>query len=93
MVDLDAALGEQLLDVAVGQPKAQVPAHRQDDDLRREAEADEGTPSDGSGIRRASAHAGSLPARGPLTADATVPVRYLDTTPLAGSTPTQRGRR
>jgi hypothetical protein len=27
MVDIDAALGEQFLDIAVGQPVAQVPAH------------------------------------------------------------------
>jgi hypothetical protein len=32
-VDLDAALGEQFLDVAVGQPVAQVPAHRDRDHL------------------------------------------------------------
>jgi hypothetical protein len=31
VVDLDAALGEQLLDVAVRQREAQVPAHREDD--------------------------------------------------------------
>ena len=40
-VDFDAAFGEQLLDVAVGQPEAQVPAHGQRDDLRREAEPGE----------------------------------------------------
>jgi hypothetical protein len=28
VIDLDAALGQQLLDIAVGQPVAQVPAHR-----------------------------------------------------------------
>jgi len=28
VVDLDAALGEQLFDVAVGQAEAQIPAHR-----------------------------------------------------------------
>jgi hypothetical protein len=41
MVDLDAALGEQLLDIAVGQPEAQVPADRDDDNVGREAEAGE----------------------------------------------------
>jgi hypothetical protein len=44
VVDLDAALGEQLLDVAVGQAETQVPAHRHDDHIRREAEADERGP-------------------------------------------------
>ena len=42
MVDLDAALGEEFFDVAVGQAEAQVPANRDDDHLRREAEAGEG---------------------------------------------------
>jgi hypothetical protein len=42
VVDLDPALGEQLFDVAVGQAEAQVPADRQHDYIRREAEAGEG---------------------------------------------------
>ncbi len=42
VVDLDPALGEQFLDVAVGQREAQVPADGQDDHLWREAEASEG---------------------------------------------------
>jgi hypothetical protein len=46
VVDLDASFGEQFLDVAVGQAKAQVPADRQDDDVRREPEAGEGGPRD-----------------------------------------------
>jgi hypothetical protein len=33
VVDLDTALSEQLLDIAVGQAEAQVPADRDDDDL------------------------------------------------------------
>jgi hypothetical protein len=37
----DAALGEQFLDVAVGQPIAQVPADRDCDHLPREPEASE----------------------------------------------------
>ena len=41
VVHLDAAFGEQLLDVAVGQPEPQIPAHGQRDDLRREAEPGE----------------------------------------------------
>jgi hypothetical protein len=42
VVDLDTALGEQLLDVAVGQPEAQVPADSDDDDVGRKPEAGEG---------------------------------------------------
>jgi hypothetical protein len=33
VIDLDAALAQQLLDVAVGKAVAQIPAHRQHDDL------------------------------------------------------------
>jgi hypothetical protein len=39
MVDLDTTLGEELLDVAVGQAEAQVPADCEDDDVGRVAEA------------------------------------------------------
>ncbi len=42
MVDLETALGAQLLDVAVRQAEAQIPADRDDDDVGREAEAGEG---------------------------------------------------
>jgi len=42
VVDLDAALGEELFDVPVGQAEAQVPADRQGDDLGREAVPGEG---------------------------------------------------
>ena len=41
MVHLDATLGEQLFEVPVGQPEAEVPAHRQQDHLGRETEANE----------------------------------------------------
>ena len=41
VVDLDATLGEQLLQVPVGQPVPQVPAHRQQDHLGRETEPSE----------------------------------------------------
>jgi hypothetical protein len=44
VVGLDPALGEQLLDVAVGQPEAQVPTDGQHDDIGWEAEAGEGGP-------------------------------------------------
>ena len=39
VVDLDAALGEQFLDIAIGQAEAQVPAHRQHDHVGWEAES------------------------------------------------------
>jgi hypothetical protein len=42
VVDLDTALDEQLLDVAVRQPEAQVPADSNDDYVGWEAEAGEG---------------------------------------------------
>jgi hypothetical protein len=41
VVDFDATLGEQFFEVAVGQPVPQVPAHGQQDHLRRETEASE----------------------------------------------------
>jgi hypothetical protein len=41
VVDLDAALGEEFFDVAVGQAEAQLPADRNDDDIGWEAEAGE----------------------------------------------------
>jgi hypothetical protein len=42
VIDLDAAFGQQFLDVAVGQSVAQIPPHRQHDDLGRKPEAREG---------------------------------------------------
>jgi hypothetical protein len=42
VVDLDAALGEQLLEVAIRQAEPQVPADRDDDDVGWEPEAGEG---------------------------------------------------
>jgi hypothetical protein len=63
VVDLDAALGEQLVDVAVGQAEAHVPADRKDDDLGREAEAGKGGAHDGSRARAAAGiHASSVAA-------------------------------
>jgi hypothetical protein len=46
VVDLDAALGEEFFEVAVGQAEAQVPADREHNHLGWEAEAGEG------GVRR-----------------------------------------
>jgi hypothetical protein len=48
VVDLDAALGKEFLDVAVGQAEARVPADRDDDHLEWEAEAGEGRSRTGS---------------------------------------------
>ena len=42
VIDLDAALGEELLHVPVGQAEPQVPPDRQGDDLGREAVPSEG---------------------------------------------------
>jgi hypothetical protein len=42
VIDLDAPLSKQLLDLAVGQAEAQVPADRDDDHVGREAEAGKG---------------------------------------------------
>jgi hypothetical protein len=42
VVDFDTPLGEEFLDVAVGQAEAQVPANRHHDYIGREAEAGEG---------------------------------------------------
>jgi hypothetical protein len=41
VIDLDAALDQQLLHVPVGQVEPQIPAHPDDDDLRRKPEPGE----------------------------------------------------
>jgi hypothetical protein len=64
VVDLDAALGEQLFDVAVGQAEAQVPAHRQHDDVGREAATRERRAGHGCRAGPAGSHGSSLPAQG-----------------------------
>ena len=46
VIDLDAAFGEEFLDVAVRQAEAQVPAHRQQDHLGWEPVPGEGRPLD-----------------------------------------------
>jgi hypothetical protein len=46
VVDLDTALGQQLLDVPIGQAVAEVPADRDRDHLRWEPEPDERGPVD-----------------------------------------------
>jgi hypothetical protein len=62
VIDLDAPLGEQLLDVAVGQAEAQLPADRDDDDIGWEPEAGEVRPWNQSRARTARSHAASLAA-------------------------------
>jgi hypothetical protein len=85
VVDLDAALGEQLLHVAVRQREAQLPAHGQHDHVWREAEPNERRPCDRSGTRAASSHGDSLPTLGSTTAGATVPATVLGAvTPVTG---------
>jgi hypothetical protein len=42
VVDLDAAFGEELLDVSIGKPEPEVPPDRKGDDLGREAIPGEG---------------------------------------------------
>ena len=51
VVDLDAAFGEEFLDVSVGQAEAQVPADGQGDDLGREAVPGECRGGRGSGTK------------------------------------------
>jgi hypothetical protein len=46
VVDLDAALGQQLFDIPVGEPVAQIPADRDRDHLRREPEPGKRRPAD-----------------------------------------------
>ncbi len=41
VIDLDAALGQELLDVPVGETEPQVPPDGEGDDVRREPVADE----------------------------------------------------
>jgi hypothetical protein len=63
MVHLDTPLGEELLDVAIGQSEAQTPANRQHDHIGREAEACEGGARRD---RRVGAVSGSMPEVSPL---------------------------
>jgi hypothetical protein len=63
MVDLGTALSEQLLDVAVGEAEAEVPADRQHDDVRWEPEASEGRPRGCTRTSATGSHADSLAAQ------------------------------
>jgi len=44
MINLDTPFAQEFLDVSIGQPEPQVPAHRDDDHLRREPESGERRP-------------------------------------------------
>jgi hypothetical protein len=74
VVNLDAALGEQFFDVAVGEAETQVPADGNDDDVGWEAEAGEGRAGDGSGARMAGSHAGESRCSHTVMANATAPL-------------------
>jgi hypothetical protein len=41
VIDLDPTLGQELFDVAVGEPEPQIPTHREDDHLAWEPEPGE----------------------------------------------------
>jgi hypothetical protein len=80
VVNLDTALGEEFLDVAVRQPEAQVPADREDDDVgweRKPAKADRVARA---GRGRRVLMPGSLAAWTRSPPDATVPVKLILTT-------------
>jgi hypothetical protein len=62
VVDLDTTLGEQLLDISVGQAEAQVPADGEHYDVGREAEAGKGRSRKRSWASAAASHTGSLAA-------------------------------
>jgi hypothetical protein len=44
VINLDTTLGQQLLDISIGQPVTQVPPHRNHDHIRREPETGEARP-------------------------------------------------
>ena len=69
------SLGEQLVDVAVGEAEAELPADGHDDDIGWEAEAGERRLCDGCRAGAAGSHGSSLPAQDALPTDATVPLR------------------
>jgi hypothetical protein len=73
MVDVDAAFGQEFFDVSVGQPVAQLPAHRDRDHLWRETKPGERGPR----YRwdRATAHQATLPDL--RSVNATVPAEMV----------------
>jgi hypothetical protein len=62
VIHLDATLGQELLDVPIGQPVAQLPADREGDQLGRELGAAERGPLDRRPRDSVSTHRHSAPA-------------------------------
>ena len=60
VINLDPTFGQQFFDVSVGQSISQVPADRQQDDIRRKPEASEPGPINRRRYKRATAHTDSL---------------------------------
>jgi len=87
MISGDAAFGQQFLDVSIGQVVAQLPPHRQRDDLRREPEPRElGDRNHGTGTP--TMHPSIMPerlARPLYPADATAPSRLSGTLTAASA--------
>ena len=73
VVDLDATLDEQLLDVAVGQAEAQVPADRDDNDIGWEPETSEVRPWNWSAARGGGFSCRQSRCSETVTANATTP--------------------
>jgi hypothetical protein len=73
VVDLDTPFGEQLLDVAVGKAKAQVPVDRDDDDIGWEPEASEVRPLHRSRARTTRSHAAQSRCSTAVAANETAP--------------------
>ena len=91
MIDLDTALGQQLLDIAIREAVAKVPAHREDDDLPRETEALEGRTRDRGYRTTTRPHAATMTGRYDLrqcnrpsrnASRPTVQVHQINTEPL-----------
>jgi hypothetical protein len=77
VVDLDAAFGEQLLDVAVRQAEAQIPADRQHNHIGWEAEAGKAGRTAGAGRGGGGYSCQQCRCLDGVAADATVPPKYL----------------
>jgi hypothetical protein len=77
MIDVDAAFGQEFLDVAVGQPVAQLPAHRHRDHFWRETESGERGPRYRWGAT--TAHQTTLPDLRSVNATAPANEQWVDT--------------
>jgi hypothetical protein len=63
VINLDAALGQKLVDVAIGQAVAQLPVDRERDHLGREPEPDERRPVEARTDSSESTHRPSFPSQ------------------------------